>query len=155
MIQLMKILLPTDFSAPSQNAARYAASFAEAYRAQVYLLHVIEGPTPLMMSEEAGLWEENPLHREIERGVAEEMKGALSQNSGKGLEVVPLTRHGRPFEEIVGTAREMDVDLIIMGTHGRSGLSHILLGSTAERVVRNAPCPVLTVRHPEHEFVMP
>jgi nucleotide-binding universal stress UspA family protein len=107
-----------------------------------------------MASEEVGPGD-GGLREEIERGVAEEMKGALPENSGRGLEVIHLTRHGRPHEEIVGVAREMDVDLIVMGTHGRSGLSHILLGSTAERVVRNAPCPVLTVRHPEHEFVMP
>jgi nucleotide-binding universal stress UspA family protein len=154
MIQLRKILLPTDFSAPSRNAARYAASFAEEYRARIYLLHVMEGPTPPMASEEVGPGD-GGLREEIERGVTEEMKGALPENSGKGLEVIHLTRHGRPHEEIIGVAREMDVDLIVMGTHGRSGLSHILLGSTAERVVRNAPCPVLTVRHPEHEFVMP
>ena len=62
---------------------------------------------------------------------------------------------GHPFVEIIRYAREQDVDCIVLGTHGRSGLSHLLLGSVAERVVRKAPCPVLTVRHPEHEFVMP
>lgn len=154
MIQFMKILLPTDFSALSQNAARYAASLAEEYKAQIYLLHVVESPMPSMMPEEGGPVDEN-LREEISWGVADEMQWTLANRAEKGLEVTPLTRHGKPYEVIVGTAREMDVDLIVMGTHGRSGLSHILLGSTAERVVRNAPCPVLTVRRPEHEFVVP
>ena len=64
-------------------------------------------------------------------------------------------RRGAPFLEIIRYAKENDVDLIVLGTHGRSGLAHVLLGSVAERVVRKSPCPVLTVRHPEHEFVMP
>ena len=64
-------------------------------------------------------------------------------------------REGSPFYEIIRYAKEQDVDLIIMGTHGRGGLVHVLLGSVAEKVVRKSPCPVLTVRHPEHEFVHP
>jgi nucleotide-binding universal stress UspA family protein len=69
--------------------------------------------------------------------------------------VVRELRKGSPFLEIVRYAKDKNIDLIVLGTHGRSGLSHVLLGSVAERVVRKAPCPVLTVRHPEHEFVMP
>ena len=64
-------------------------------------------------------------------------------------------KEGRPFLETINTARETNADLIVMGTHGRTGLAHMLIGSTAEKVVRMAPCPVLTVKHPEHEFVMP
>lgn len=64
-------------------------------------------------------------------------------------------RCGKGFLEIILAAKEENVDLIVMGTHGRTGLSHVLMGSTAEKVVRMAPCPVLTVKHPEHEFVMP
>jgi nucleotide-binding universal stress UspA family protein len=152
MIQLRKVLLPTDFSAPSRNAARYAASFAGEYGARVYLLHVMEGPSPPMMPEEMAPGDGN-LREEVEKGVAEELKGALPENAEKGLEVVHLTRHGKPHEEIVGAARERDVDLIVLPTHGHGGFAHGLIGSTAERVVRKAPCPVLTVRAMEHEFV--
>ena len=66
-----------------------------------------------------------------------------------------LIEEGYPFPRIIEIARKHEVDLIVMGTHGRTGLAHALLGSVAEKVVRKAPCPVLTVKHPEHEFVMP
>jgi nucleotide-binding universal stress UspA family protein len=72
-----------------------------------------------------------------------------------GLSVVSDVALGRPFMEIIRYAKDNQMDLIVLGTHGRSGLRHVLLGSVAERVVRKAPCPVLTIRHPEHEFVMP
>ena len=71
------------------------------------------------------------------------------------LKVHPEVLEGAPFAEIVRYAREKDVDLIVMGTHGHTGLAHVLVGSVTEKVVRKAPCPVLTVRHPEHEFVHP
>lgn len=73
----------------------------------------------------------------------------------KGIEVSVEIRMGRPFSEITEVAAEMNVDVIILATHGYTGLKHVLLGSTAERVVRHAPCPVLTVRVPEHDFVSP
>ncbi len=69
--------------------------------------------------------------------------------------IVKVVRQGPPFLEIVRYAQEANIDLIVLGTHGRGGLAHMLLGSVAEKVVREAPCPVLTVRHPEHEFVAP
>jgi nucleotide-binding universal stress UspA family protein len=76
-------------------------------------------------------------------------------DSVQGLHVRREVREGTPFYEIIRFAREGDVDLIVMGTHGHTGLTHVLLGSVTEKVVRKAPCPVLTVRHPEHEFVHP
>lgn len=71
------------------------------------------------------------------------------------VEITPLRAIGKPFVEIVRAAKERDADLIVIGTHGRTGLAHMLIGSTAEKVVRMAPCPVLTVKHPRHAFVMP
>lgn len=73
----------------------------------------------------------------------------------EGLAIHKEVREGTPFYEIVSFATETDVNLIVMGTHGHTGLAHVLLGSVTEKVVRKAPCPVLTVRHPEHEFVHP
>jgi nucleotide-binding universal stress UspA family protein len=153
LIQIRHILLPTDFSPPSRNAGRYASSFAREYRAKVCLLHVVDRPGLAVSLPESGYAQSARL-AEIEKEVSEGLLGALP-DAGGDLEVDRLIRHGKAYEEILAAAREREVDLIVMGTHGRSGLSHILLGSTAERVVRSAPCPVLTVRHPEHEFVMP
>jgi nucleotide-binding universal stress UspA family protein len=73
----------------------------------------------------------------------------------KGITVETIHRVGIPFMEIIKAAREKEADLIVIATHGKSGLSHILFGSVAEKVVRKAPCPVLSIRHPEHEFIMP
>ena len=80
---------------------------------------------------------------------------ALQELASPDLRIIPQVGEGTPFEEIVRFAREKDIDLIVMGTHGHTGLAHLFLGSVAEKVVRRAPCPVLTVRHPEHEFVHP
>jgi nucleotide-binding universal stress UspA family protein len=71
----------------------------------------------------------------------------------RGIEVEPIFVIGRAYQEIVKTAKELDVDVITMATHGNKGLSHLVFGSTAEKVVRLAPCPVLTIKHPEHDFV--
>ena len=80
---------------------------------------------------------------------------AAALREDHGCTITTRSREGKAFLEIITTARDETVDLIVMGTHGRTGLSHVLIGSTAEKVVRMAPCPVLTVKHPEHEFVMP
>lgn len=85
----------------------------------------------------------------------ERLDRAVGEIATDGLQVQPLVLNGVPFVEIVRCARDREADLIVLGTHGRSGLAHLLIGSVAERVVRKAPCPVLTVKHPEHEFVMP
>jgi nucleotide-binding universal stress UspA family protein len=83
------------------------------------------------------------------------MDRLIQENKLQQLHVLKEIREGSPFYEIIRYAKERDIDLIVMGTHGRSGLVHVLLGSVTEKVVRKAPCPVLTVRHPEHEFVHP
>jgi nucleotide-binding universal stress UspA family protein len=85
----------------------------------------------------------------------EALDRAIHRLNRPGLTVQPEVGEGVPAEEIIRVARERDVDLIVMGTHGHTGLAHVLLGSICDKVVRRAPCPVLTVRHPEHEFVHP
>ncbi len=153
-IQVKRILCPTDFSESSEHALTYAVSFARQYGATIYLVHVIEPITavpaiyldPAMtLDERPGL--ENSIHKLLDEAIPKEIKDEVK--------VIPMIRRGAPFVEIITVAKEENVDLIIIATHGRSGLAHLLLGSTAERVVRKAPCPVLTVKHPEHEFVMP
>jgi nucleotide-binding universal stress UspA family protein len=89
----------------------------------------------------------NKLRERLLKCVNEDTKGRIS------VEAVVL--QGVPFAEIIKASKEYDIDLIVLGTHGRTGLSHAIMGSVAEKVVRKSPCPVLTVRHPEHDFVMP
>lgn len=154
MINLKKILLPTDFSDYAAEAMKYACEFADRFQAQLYLLHVLEihaDPTP-----QFGMGLALPSHVEESTKAADQHLATLIDPSWTtNHSVVRTTVHGTPFVEIVRYARQQDIDLIVMGTHGRSGLAHVLTGSVAERVVRKAPCPVLTVRPEGHQFVMP
>jgi nucleotide-binding universal stress UspA family protein len=139
------ILIPTDFSASSDHAVDYAMTFASKLQARLTMLHVVElfplGSTEIMAVPEAYSEE---LKMEAERA----MQSSLARIRAAGLTVDGVVVHGTPFQEIMEVARAQHVDLIIMGTHGRTGLPHLLLGSVAERVVRLAPCPVLVVRLP-------
>lgn len=155
MIDLHRILVPTDFSKHSQNALRYAAAFAEKFGAELYLLHVVQD-LALFIPEAVSV--APPIAPPIEQltaAVREALDRVLRESNLQGLTVHQEVREGTPFYEIIQAAKERDIDLIIMGTHGHGGLAHVLLGSVTEKVVRKAPCPVLTVRHPEHEFVHP
>lgn len=153
-IKLKRILCPTDFSESSEHALKYAVSFAQQYGAIIYLLHVIEPLTPVPGVDmgPALAYEDRP--NLLDR-VQELLDEAIPEEVRREVEIKPLISRGAPFLEIIRTAREENIDLIVIATHGRSGLSHMLLGSTTEKVVRKAPCPVLSVKNPEHEFVMP
>jgi universal stress protein A len=155
MIELRRILVPTDFSKFSEVASTYAAALAEKFAAEVYVLHVvpdltvffpeaIEAPPPIAVPSEQFL-----------AAARAALQRHVSQGPLKDLTVYQETRQGTPLFEIVQFAKETEIDLIVIGTHGHTGLVHVLLGSVTEKVVRKAPCPVLTVRHPEHEFVHP
>jgi nucleotide-binding universal stress UspA family protein len=154
MITLKKILVSTDFSEPSDSAVKYARAFAEQFGAEVHVLHVVEDPFLYAPTSEAYVVPPHLLE-EIETAARERLDNVLPPADRERLHAQLVLRHGSPFVEIVRYARDADVDLIVMGTHGRGPIAHMLLGSVAEKVVRKAPCPVLTVRHPEHEFVMP
>lgn len=91
----------------------------------------------------------------MERNARELLKKVLPPTEAAKLDGKLVTKRGKPFIEIVCYAKSEEIDLIVMGTHGRGPIAHMLMGSVAEKLVRQAPCPVLTVRHPEHEFVMP
>jgi nucleotide-binding universal stress UspA family protein len=153
MIKLKKILYPTDFSESSLEAMKYGVSFAKEYGARLILMHVVsENPEglnlPRVSSEESV---EHELIQEAER----QLKVILPLEQRKDLSWEMATLRGNPANEIIRYAHENDVDLIIIGTHGRSGFEHIIFGSTAEKVVRKAPCPVLSVKPSQREFVMP
>lgn len=143
MIEIHNILCPTDFSEPSRTATNYALEFARGFGAQLHLLHVIEDPV-LFIPALGGYV---PDSREIEAFAETGLENWIFTEDAGNVEITKRWVHGRPFAEILRDAEERDVDLIVMGTHGRGFLPHLLMGSVAERVVRHAPCPVLTVRH--------
>jgi nucleotide-binding universal stress UspA family protein len=155
MIDLHRILVPTDFSKWSQNALTYGVAFAERFGADIHLLHVVQDlalfiPEAVMLAP--------PLTPPIEQFVTAAraaLERVVTELALPAVRIHPEVAEGVPFDEIIRCARARDIDLIVMGTHGHTGLAHMLLGSVAEKVVRKAPCPVLTVRHPEHEFVHP
>jgi nucleotide-binding universal stress UspA family protein len=156
MIELRKILFPTDFSDLSLHALTYARSFAKQFRAELHVLHVVDEAYQYWMAMGPNSLPVGPPPEELLTVSSKELdKFVETHLRGNGTSVVKVTQMGRPFMEIVRYARDKSIDLIVLGTHGRSGLRHALLGSVAERVVRKAPCPVLTIRHPEHDFVMP
>src|SRR6516162_9835264 len=155
MIDLHRILVPTDFSKYSHNALTYAAAFAEKFGAELYLLHVVQD-LALFIPEAVSV--APPVAPPVEQMTAaarEALGRVVSENDMGRVKVRCEVREGTPFYEIIQFAKEAAIDLIIMGTHGHTGLAHVLLGSVTEKVVRKAPCPVLTVRDPEHEFVHP
>jgi len=145
MMEIKKILFPTDFTEGALAALPYAADLAKSFNAKLYLLHVIYD-----MSTSTGLPVAqvplNAMYEEMQKGAEKELEKVVAE---MGVELKNVETHvirGVPYEEIRKFARENAVDLIVMGTHGRSGFDRIIFGSTAEKVVRKAVCAVLTVR---------
>jgi universal stress protein A len=144
MFKLQKILVPVDFSDCSKKALQYAIPFAKQFGAELDLLHVVE-PYPAVP-------ELGPLQTETLQDTRGELQD-LCRMIGKAVRSRTSVRTGAPHLEIVQAAAELGADLIILSTHGHKGLTRMFLGSTAEKVVRHAPCPVLIVRQTEREFV--
>jgi universal stress protein A len=151
-IALKRILVPIDFSPLSKKALQYALSFAEQFRAGLTLLHVIEPDIPPAFD---GYMIAPPINPNGDRTkCANRLKILASSMAIRATsDVQSAVRSGLAAYEIVEAAKEFDVDLIVIATHGYTGWKHFVIGSTAERVVRAAPCPVLVVREKEHEFV--
>jgi nucleotide-binding universal stress UspA family protein len=149
-LRIQSILVPIDFSESSQRALKYAVPFAEQFDAKLILLHVVEPVATPDFAVSFPLLLENDKVKAACKGRLEHIIKEQAIES-KRVEKT-LVRFGRSFHEIADGARTLKVDLIIISTHGYTGLKHALLGSTTERVVRHAPCPVLVVRRREHEF---
>jgi nucleotide-binding universal stress UspA family protein len=151
-IKLKSILVPVDFSPPAQKALDYARSFAEQFGATVTLLYVVE---PAVYPTELGYVpaEIDTLYRTMHESAVKKLAALAEKQIPPSMGVQTLVRIGQPHRAITEAAKELDVDLIVIATHGYTGLKHTFLGSTTERVVRHAPCPVLTVREREHDFV--
>ncbi|HEY2083873.1 MAG TPA: universal stress protein [Verrucomicrobiae bacterium] len=150
-LRLRHILVPVDFSECSHKALQYAVSFARQFGAELMLLHVVVAvpPPPQMLVFEAETLR-GKYHEEAAKHLSDWRKEVASQISVKAVVREGMAAH----QEIVAAAHECNSDLIVIGNHGRGGLARVLTGSTAERVVRHAPCPVLVVRGREHEFLV-
>src|SRR5262245_30952910 len=152
VFRLKSILVPIDFSAESEKALAYAVPFARQFGARLTVLHVVEPVAMPDFAQSFPLTIENDkvmaeCKRHLQRVVKDlELEHALMEKT--------LVRTGRSVTDIADAARTLKADLIIIATHGYMGLKHAFLGSTTERVVRHAPCPVLVVRSHEHEFVV-
>ncbi len=155
MIKIGKILCPTDFSELSSQALRYAKSFTKSFDATLHMLYVVDESYQYWMAMGPNTIPAGPSTEDLVQAGKEQMKAFRQEHLADLSKVVTEVRLGRPFMEIIHYAREQAVDLIVIGTHGRGGISHVLMGSTAEKVVRKAPCPVLSIRHPQHQFIMP
>jgi universal stress protein A len=138
------VLVPLDFSAPADRALAYAIALAHQFHARLTLLHVLD-MTPVTMDELTPGVTATYLE-DLETEAQHLLQASLEQVQRAGLQGDSLLVQGTPTQTIVDTAGEQRVDLIIMGTHGRTGLAHVFLGSVAEHVVRQAPCPVLVTR---------
>src|SRR6266566_5303329 len=155
MIAIKNILVATDFSEASDVALNYGRALARHFDASVHLLHIVQNVTAQAFGD--GYIAAMPeIQNEIEDAARRQLAALLIDNDERPLRARSvLMRSDMPAAAIVDYANEAHADVIVMGTHGRGALAHLLMGSVAERVVRTAPCPVLTVRHPEHEFVVP
>jgi nucleotide-binding universal stress UspA family protein len=146
MIMVIRhILAPTDFSQYSKTAVAYAFEFAKAFGAKLSLLHVVEMP-PYPVEGYAPPSLAATYLEELERQAAEEISRLLADADAATVEVARLVVMGTAYRTIIDTAEAEQVDLIVMATAGRTGLSRLVMGSVAERVVRTASCPVLTMR---------
>lgn len=148
MLQLKNILVPTDFSEPSMEATRYAIELARTFGATLHLLYVIDEPS----FQIHGFGGYIPDRDEFEAFADTGLANWIPADDEEGLTILRRRALGKTYVRIVEDAREHDIDLIVMGTHGRSAITRGLLGSVAENVVRKASCPVLTVRPSDQAF---
>ena len=153
MIALRNVLVATDFSQPSEAALRYARALAHAFTATLHVLHVVPDSMSLPWTAVSDAEMATKLQQDWEREARERLELLVSARDRSVLRVRLAVRSGDPVSRIDEYAASNAIDLIVIGTRGRGLVAHLLLGGVAERVVRTAPCPVMTVRQPQHEFV--
>ena len=162
-MKLNRVLTATDLSKQSGFALEWAAYLAQCMKADLVLLHVISEEEGKIIEEVIGEGAVVQIPKGIRQNVVEDRQKKMreqyemvvSREIKVSLKMEEMIRIGVPFLEIIRAAKEKDVDLIVLGTHGRSGLSHVLIGSVAEKVVHHAHCGVLTIKHPQYKFVAP
>ena len=151
-LEIKKILVPIDFSDYSKSSLKYAVSFASKFNSEITLIYVVE-PVIYPPDFSMGQIAIPSVNVEWDLKAKEELDKLGKQEIPDSINVSIKIKTGKPFLEIIDTAAEENIDLIIIATHGHSGVEHILFGSTAEKVVRKAPCPVLTLREPIKGFM--
>ena len=149
MFKIHTILCPVDFSDASRKAVQYAREFAAGMGASIHLLSVVE-PRPMAVDITLNYV---PLEEDLEKAAAEDLKVILDELLQAGLKAECSIEFGTPADTILDKAEALDVNLLIMGSHGKKGLSRFIMGSVAETVVRKANCPVLIVKSEEKEFI--
>ncbi len=156
MLTYKTVLFPTDFSKFSDVALSHAVYICRQCDARLVVLHVLEDillPDPV---EYMGVYETvTAIQAQMEEDAKKKLAAFDKDPRLEGISITTDLQQGKPFVQIVSYTREHNIDLIVMGSHGASGLNHVLFGSTADKVVRKAMCPVLTVKHPDHSFTMP
>lgn len=159
-VKIDRICAPTDFSASGDLAVRHAAALAKVFQAELHILHVLQEFSEKLTHPDftASGTTVKEFLTALEKGATEYLARLHARLAEKkeyeSLVVYKNYLHGNPTEQINHYARNHAVDLLVLGTHGRSGLQHMVMGSVAERVVRTAPCPVLTVRAHQHTFLV-
>ncbi|MFA8343991.1 MAG: universal stress protein [Rhodothermaceae bacterium] len=148
---IRKILIPVDFSAYSRNALNYAFSFSQEIEAEIYTIYVVE---PLIFPADFSMGQISIPAMDVDttERAKNELSTFIDNVLGQNNQVKTVIKTGKPFVEINETAAELDIDLIIIASHGHTGVEHLFFGGTAEKVVRKAPCPVLTLREPIKGF---
>jgi nucleotide-binding universal stress UspA family protein len=155
MIGLKRVLVPTDFSETSDAALTYGIALAGAFGATLHVLHVVNQPMHEAWAGYAPGASFLSIIEHMEADARQHIEALVPKEDLAVGRVVAATVWGDASDQILEYALAHHIDLIICGTHGRRGWDHLVMGSVAETLVRKATCPVLTVRHPEHEFVLP
>ena len=152
MFQIKNILLPTDFSNLSLTAGDYAVEIALQYGAVIHLLHILEKTPPILAIRSLDL-SEDKIRKSIDEYAQKSIEESVVKiRSGKDVEIKPVIRKGIDYEEIINYSKENNIDIIVIATHGRTGVLHTLLGSVAEKVIRYSKKPVLVTTPSEKEI---
>jgi nucleotide-binding universal stress UspA family protein len=155
MIKITSVLVATDFSETSASALNYGREFARTFGGTLHVLHIVENALKWAGPEASGI-DIMQLQADLEADSRKTLEGIVTAEDRTQLNAVTAVRTGNsPAFEIAAYAKAEGIDIILVGTHGRGMIGHLLMGNVAEKLVRIAPCPVLTVHHPEHEFIQP
>ncbi len=155
LLHLQKVLFATDFSGPAKQAEKYACAMAQQFGAELHLLHVVSTEAMLAAPDATSGYTMPASNIKEETDAAEKaLVDLLDPAWAKDRKIVRSVQVGNPTYEIVQYAKDHEIELLVIGTHGRTGLTRLLLGSLAEKLVRLAPCPVLTVHPKDHSFLM-